>query len=140
MRFVILALLVVCVLYVAVDIFFRAWWKAGRVTVDEAKIQAELEHAASRVIPPDFTLTKSKYTPNRGIDVGSSLSRIYIMDKPRDVVIDDLLQSFKAQGYSPEETDIPGEMTSYSTYHQFPFFSIEIPYEDPPIHINVYVT
>ena len=93
-----------------------------------------------RVIPSDFTLTESKFSPDRGIDQGPFLTRTYTVNKPRDVVIDELLRSLKAQGYSPEVDDYPRSgYVKYTVRDQSTPFSIKIPYEDPPIHIEVHV-
>jgi hypothetical protein len=139
-RFVILTVLVVAVLYEVIISLVAIPLTAiddARRKAEEAKYQAELEGAASRVIPSDFILTESKFYPMRGIDTKHRLTRTYSVNKPRDVVIDELLRSLRSHGYSPDKTDIPGEEVIYATYFQTPFFYIMIPYEDPPIHITV---
>jgi hypothetical protein len=138
MRFVILTLLVIGILYLIIHSLVAI--NTAQRKAAESKIQATLEHATSHVIPSDFILTESKYYPVLSIDTNSTLIRTYTVNKPRDVVIDELLRSLKAHGYSPDEIDIPKEFVRYDTYNQYPFFTIMIPYEEPPIHVFVTVT
>jgi hypothetical protein len=153
MRFVMLAVFVVilavfAVGYSYINYRYRTWMSdyrelRSKAKADEPKYRAEMERVMDRVIPNDFILTESKFSPMNGIDTTHELRRTYTVNKPREVVIDELLRSLRALGYSPEETDIPREKTVYytssSTYDECPCFSIDIPYEEPPIRIEVHV-
>jgi hypothetical protein len=134
------AVAVAAILVIGVFYFLVGVYSYGQIRkeIDTPKYQAKMESVIDRVIPSGFILSESKFY-QIDIDNNYRLIRTYIVNKPRDVVIDDLLRSLRAQGYSPEEDDYPADgIVEYDARDQFAAFTITIPYkEEPPIQIKV---